>query len=54
MFISIWCTFEVNCLQGRISQIRVSFTSLHCLLRLVSLVDTPEPQDLEQGDQAVV
>lgn len=35
-------------------QSRVSFPSLHWLLLLVSLVDTPVPQDLEQGDQAVV
>ena len=48
------CTFGVSSLQGFIPQIRVSVISLHLILLLVNLVETPVSQDLEQGDQAVV
>lgn len=41
-------------MQGRTSQIRVSLTSLHSLLLLVTLVEMPVPQLLEHWDQGVV
>lgn len=47
-------TFWGISLQGWISQIWVSVTSWHLMLLLVILEETPWPQDLEQGDQAVV
>lgn len=39
---------------GRTSQSRVSLTSLHSLLLLVTLVEMPVPQLLEHWDQGVV
>jgi len=39
---------------GRTSHNRVSFVSLHWLLLLDIRVETPAPQDREQGDQAPI
>lgn len=55
-----WClelTFRLeygDWVQGRTSQMRVSLTSLHSLLLLVTLVEMPVPQLLEHWDQGVV